>query len=125
MAASSNATHLDPGYRSALIASAALNAIMFFAEGGVGLTIGSAALLADAVDFLEDVGIYSLAVVALTWRPRNRAFAGLAMSIAMLAVGLMAVWQIVDRVLHGGAPASGPMAITAAVALTVNVYCAS
>lgn len=58
-------THLDPGYRRALVVSAALNAAMFFVEGGVGLWIGSSALLADAVDFLEDAGIYSLAVIAL------------------------------------------------------------
>lgn len=119
------ATHLDPGYRAALIASAALNAFMFFVEGGVGLTIGSAALLADAVDFLEDAGIYALAVVALAWRPRSRAFVGLVMGLAMLGVGLVAVWQIVDRLFHGGAPASGAMAITAAAALAVNIYCAS
>lgn len=118
-------THLDPGYRQALIASAVLNAIMFLVEGGIGLTIGSAALLADAVDFLEDAGIYMLAVVALTWMPRNRAYAGLTMGLAMLGVGLVAVWQIIDRVKHGGAPASGAMALTAAAALAVNVFCAS
>lgn len=43
-------SHLDPGYRAALVASAVLNAIMFFVEGCVGLTIGSAAFLADAGD---------------------------------------------------------------------------
>jgi Co/Zn/Cd efflux system component len=125
MTNTSPATHLDPGYRQALIASAVLNAVMFFAEGGVGLTIGSAALIADAVDFLEDAGIYSLGVIALAWKPRKRAYAGLVMALAMLGVGLVAVWQIVDRVLHGGAPASGAMAMTAAAALAVNVYCAS
>lgn len=117
--------HLDPGYRSALIFSAVLNAAMFFIEGGVGLAIGSAALIADAVDFLEDTGIYSLAVIALAWSARNRASAGLIMGLAMSAVGLVALWQVIDRLLHGGAPASLPMALTAAAALAVNVLCAS
>lgn len=125
MPASGRTTHLDPAYRAALIASAALNAIMFFVEGGVGLTIGSAALLADAVDFLEDAGIYTLAVAALAWAPRNRAWAGLVMGLAMLGVGLVAIWQVVDRLAQGGAPASGAMALTAFTALAVNVYCAS
>jgi Co/Zn/Cd efflux system component len=120
-----HATHLDPRYRDALIASAVLNAMMFFAEGGVGLAIGSAALLADAADFLEDAGIYSLAVVALTWKPQKRAYAGLVMGLAMLGVGLVAVWQVVERVLRGGAPASAAMALTAAAALAINVFCAS
>lgn len=119
------ASHLDPGYRAALIASAALNAVMFFVEGGIGLAIGSAALLADAVDFLEDAGIYSLAVLALGWATGDRAKAGAIMGLAMLGVGLVAIWQIVDRLLHGGAPASAAMALTAAAALVVNVYCAS
>ena len=117
-------THLDPGYRRALVVSAALNAAMFFVEGGVGLWIGSSALLADAVDFLEDAGIYSLAVIALAWLPRSRAQAGMVMSIGMLAVGMVAVWQIVDRMLHGGAPSPVPMGATAFVALAVNVFCA-
>lgn len=121
----SKASHLDPDYRTALGASAALNAIMFLVEGGIGLAIGSAALLADAVDFLEDACIYSLAVIALAWTQRGRAKAGVIMGLAMLGVGLVAIWQIVERLLHGGAPASTAMALTAAAALAVNVYCAS
>lgn len=117
--------HLDPGYRTALILSAILNGAMFFAEGTVGLWIGSAALVADAVDFLEDAGIYSLAVIAIGWAARSRALAGLVMAAAMGAVGLTAVWQVVTRLVQGGAPLSAPMAATAAVALTVNVFCAS
>lgn len=118
-------SHLDPGYRAALVASAALNAIMFFVEGGVGLAIGSAALLADAVDFFEDAGIYCLAVIALAWTLRGRAKAGMIMGLAMLAVGLVAIWQIAERLLHGGAPASAAMMLTASAALAVNIYCAS
>lgn len=117
-------THLSPGYRRALVASAALNGAMFFIEGGVGQWIGSSALLADAVDFLEDAGIYVLAVVALGWLPRSRAQAGMVMSFAMFAVGMVAVWQIVDRLLHGGAPPPLPMGATAFAALAVNVFCA-
>lgn len=118
-------THLEPGYRSALLFSAALNGLMFFVEGGVGLTIGSAALLADAMDFLEDTGLYGIAVVAIGWSALGRANAGLVMAAAMAAVGGVAVWQIVERLLLGGAPAPAPMAATAALALAVNVLCAS
>ena len=116
--------HLEPGYRRALAASSGLNAAMFLLEGGVGLAIGSAALLADAADFLEDTGVYALAVIALAWTPRNRANAGLVMGIAMAAVGLAALYQVAVRLTLGGAPASGIMAATAAVALAVNLLCA-
>lgn len=115
--------HLAPAYRSALIAACLLNAMMVFGEGGVGLTIGSAALLADAVDFLEDAGIYLLAIIALTWSSRNRALAGGVMGIGMVLVGLVALWQFVERLRFGGAPEPVPLAITAAIALAVNLYC--
>jgi Co/Zn/Cd efflux system component len=91
----------------------------------VGLLIGSAALIADAVDFLEDTGVYLLGAVAVGWSARRRAEVGLFMAAAMGAVGLTALWQVVDRLLHGGTPASAPMAATAAVALAVNVFCAT
>ena len=117
--------HLDPAYRSALIASAVLNLIMFFAEGGVGLWIGSAALLADAIDFFEDFGVYTLGVAAIAWAAKSRARVGLFMAFAMFGVGLVAVGQVVERLIAGGAPAPLPMAATAAAALVVNVYCAS
>jgi Co/Zn/Cd efflux system component len=118
------APHLDPRYRTALIVAAVLNATMFFVEGGIGLRIGSAALLADAADFLEDTGGYSLAVIALGWTLRQRAGAGGIMGFAMLAVGVMALWQVIARLLWGGAPDFGPMALTAMLAFGVNVFCA-
>jgi hypothetical protein len=47
MKSGTSAKLLGPGYRAALIAGAPLNSIMFFAEGAIGLRIGSAAL--DAI----------------------------------------------------------------------------
>lgn len=123
--ADTTASRLDPGYRTALLFSAVLNGLMFFVEGGVGLHIGSAALLADAMDFLEDTGLYSIGVIAIAWSVRRRAGAALVMAAAMAGVGGVAVWQIVERLLLGGAPAPAPMAATAALALAVNVLCAS
>jgi Co/Zn/Cd efflux system component len=116
--------HLDPAYRSALVICALLNLGMLFLEGGVGLWIGSAALLADAVDFLEDAAVLALAVIALKWSGRARATAGLAQGFAMAGVGIGAVTQIVWRLLEGGAPSPGSMGAVAALALAVNVYCA-
>jgi Co/Zn/Cd efflux system component len=47
--------HLDPAYRTALAICAILNVAMLLIEGTVGVWIGSAALLADAGDFLGAV----------------------------------------------------------------------
>ena len=116
--------HLDPAYQSALIVSAALNFAMFLFEGGAGLMVGSAALLADAVDFIEDATIFSLAVVAIGWSARARGRAGLLQGFTMAGVGFAAIAAIVHRLMVGGAPNGPSVGIVAFTALAVNVYCA-
>ncbi len=117
--------HLNPAYRTALVTCALMNLTMLFVEGGVGLRIGSAALLADAVDFLEDAAVLGLALAALAWSAKRRAVAGLVQGIAMASVGAAAVFQIVRRLVEGGAPSPLSMEAIAVLALVVNVYCAS
>jgi len=116
--------HLDPAYRTALIVCAALNLAMLFLEGSAGLWIGSAALLADAGDFLEDAAVLTFALIAIGWSARARAAAAIAQGVAMAAVGLGAIVQIFLRILKGGAPSPALMAGVAALALAVNGYCA-
>ncbi|WP_181708060.1 cation transporter [Chthonobacter rhizosphaerae] len=116
--------HKDPAYRRVLVQAALLNGSMFVAEGIVGLWIGSAALVADAVDFLEDTGIYMLGVVAIGWSLLNRARAGFVMGLAMVAVGLVALGQVFVRLWYGGVPSAVGISLTAAVALSVNVFVA-
>lgn len=117
--------HKDPAYRRVLLRAAGVNAAMFFAEGAIGLWIGSAALIADAVDFLEDTGIYLIGVLAIGWTMRNRARAGFVMGLLMMAVGLVALGQVFVRLWLGGVPSSIWMAVTAAAALGVNVTVAT
>jgi Co/Zn/Cd efflux system component len=117
------AKHLDPAYQTALIRCAMLNLAMLF-EGSAGLWIGSAALLADAGDFLEDATVLGLALAAIGWSARARAAAGVVQGFAMAGVGIGAVVQIVRRILEGGAPSPAVMGVVAALALTVNGYCA-
>ena len=116
--------HLDPGYQAALIICAMLNLAMLFTEGSAGLWIGSAALLADAGDFLEDAAVLGLTFVAIGWSVRARATAGLLQGFAMAGVGIGAIVQIVRRILEGGAPSPAVMGDVAALALIVNGYCA-
>jgi Co/Zn/Cd efflux system component len=116
--------HLDQGYQITLIICAVLNLAMLFIEGSAGLWIGSAALLADAVDFLEDAAVLGLAIVAIRWSVRARAAAGLLQGFAMAGVGIGAIVQIVRRILEGGAPLPAIMGGVATLALIVNGYCA-
>lgn len=119
-----NPEHLNPAYRTALITCGLLNLAMLFVEGGAGLWIGSAALLADAVDFLEDASILGLALIAIRWPVRARATAGLVQGLAMAGVGMGALVQVFHRLVYGGAPPSSPMGAVAMLALAVNLYCA-
>ena len=98
------AKHLDPAYQTALIICAALNLAMLFIEGSAGLWIGSAALLADAGDFLEDATVLGLAFVAIGWSIRARGAAGLVQGFAMAGVGIGAIVEIVLGIVEGGAP---------------------
>jgi Co/Zn/Cd efflux system component len=70
----------NSGYRRVLWAVLAINAVMFAVEIGAGLAAGSAALQADALDFLGDAANYgiSLFVVGMhsaivPWRRSPRA----------------------------------------------------
>ena len=123
MSVDKKAKHLDSAYQTALIICAILNLAMLFVEGSAGLWIGSAALLADAGDFLEDAAVLVLAFVAVGWSVRARALAGLLQGFAMAGVGIGAIVQIVRGILKGGAPSPAVMGGVAALALTVNGYC--
>ena len=116
---------LDPGYSRALQVCLALNLAMVLVEGCAGAIIGSAALLADAIDFVEETAVFALALAAVGWSRRDRGTAGLIQAIAMGLVGLAAVGQIIDRLVNGGAPAPRPLALVALLALAVNFYGAS
>jgi Co/Zn/Cd efflux system component len=98
-----------------------LKSFLFTGELLVGLWIGSAVLLADAIGTLNDVGTYGLS--ALAWSPRKRARANLALGALMCGVGFAAAARIADRLFSGGSPAAGPIAITAVIGLLVNLFC--
>lgn len=70
----------NPALRRAVVWVALLNLGYFGVEFSVALAIGSVALFADSVDFLEDANVNALILVALGWSPRNRAKAGMALA---------------------------------------------
>ena len=61
-------------WRRVLWIALAINAIMFVVETAAGLAAGSAALQADALDFLGDAANYGISLgvagMALAWRAR-------------------------------------------------------
>jgi len=98
--------HEDPGgdplrqaaYRRVLCWALAINAVMFSVEIGAGLAAGSAALQADAVDFLGDAANYAISLFVVGMALRYRAAAALAKGATMALFG---IWVLGVTAWHG------------------------
>src|SRR5262245_22043796 len=81
----------NPAYRRVLWAVLAINAVMFAVEIGAGLAAGSAALQADALDFLGDSANYAISLFVVGMALRHRAMAAFAKGGTM---GVFGLWVI-------------------------------
>jgi len=113
-----------PRLRRTLLLVAGLNLAYFGVEAAVALAIGSVALLADSVDFLEDTAVNLLIVLALGWSLRARSRAGKALALVILLPAVAAAWQIVAKVGNPEPPQPVPLMITAGGAVVVNAVAA-
>jgi Co/Zn/Cd efflux system component len=111
-------------YSRALIIAALLNGVMFFVEAGGALYANSIALMADAIDFLEDTITYILAIALIGLGHRPRAVFGAMTAFLMFVPGIWIGWKTIDQLLNGFAPDPLPMGAIGLLALAVNVYCA-
>jgi Co/Zn/Cd efflux system component len=111
-------------YRRALIIAAALNFIMMFVEVGGALYANSIALMADAIDFLEDAVTYVLAIALIGLGHRPRAVFGAMTAFLMFVPGVWIAWKTINQLLEGLPPDPLPMGAIGLLALAVNVYCA-
>ena len=95
-----------PAYRRILLSVIAINAVAFVAVAGGALIQGSAALGANALDFLADSATYAISLWAIGKSVRVRSGAALlkGTSLALLAVFILgfAVWRAAS-----GAPPEG------------------
>lgn len=110
--------------RRAVRLVAILNLAYFFIEFAVALGIGSVALFADSIDFLEDTSVNCLILVALGWSAQWRARAGMALSGILLAPAIAALWTAWDKFLSPVPPEPLPLSLTGAGAFAINLMCA-
>ena len=110
----------SPGWRHALWIALLINAGMFLAEIAAGVAAGSAALQADALDFLGDAANYvislSVAGMALHWRARASLLKG-------TSLGIFGLWVIGNTVWHayvGTLPRAEFMGLVGIIALIAN-----
>jgi Co/Zn/Cd efflux system component len=110
----------DGRYRRVLWVALVLNGGMFLTEIVAGLAAGSAALQADAVDFLSDAANYGISLsalgLALVWRARAALLKGVSMGLLGLWVAGNTLWHAV----MGTLPAAEVMGAVGVLALLVN-----
>jgi Co/Zn/Cd efflux system component len=110
----------SPHWRRALWIALVINAGFFVAEIVAGAAAGSAALQADALDFLGDAANYAISLgvtgMALTWRARAAvAKAGTLMAFAVWVLG-STTWHA----FYGTLPRADVMGIVGIAALIAN-----
>lgn len=110
--------------RRAVLTAAALNAAYFWLQVVVALTIGSVALFADSVDFLEDTAVNLLIFVALGWSLSRRAAAGRVMAGIILVPSLAAAWMAFHKATDPTPPDVTALTLTSVGAALVNGVCA-
>lgn len=117
-------TTSSPQLRRAVLTVALLNLAYFFVEFAVARAIGSVALLADSIDFLEDASVNLLVLLALGWTARRRAALGVVLAGLLLVPGIATLWMAWGKFQQPVPPAELPLLLAGFGALVVNVYCA-
>ena len=116
---------VDPRYRRVLWIALCINAAMFMVEIVGSFAAGSAALLADAVDFFGDAANYGLSLAVLSmglaWRARAALVKGISMGVFGVAILAKAAWTATS----GTVPDAMTMGAIGIVALTANLTVAT
>jgi len=88
-----NGNRMKDALRNAVRVVALLNLAYFGVEFSVALLIGSVALFADSIDFLEDASLNALILLALAWGAPRRAVVSKVLAGIILIPGLATVWM--------------------------------
>lgn len=115
------ATH--PGLRRVLRWIVALKLGYFGIEFAVALSIGSVALFADSIDFLQDAAVSLLVMLGLGWSLRHRALLGMALAGALLVPAFAALSTAWEKLMEPVAPAPIALGLAGTGALAVNLAC--
>lgn len=114
----------DTALRRVVRLVALFNLGYFGVEFAVALAIGSVALFADSIDFLEDASVNFLIFAALGWSAVRRARVGMALAGILLVPGLATLWTAWEKFTMPVPPDPVPLSLAGAGALAVNLACA-
>ncbi len=114
----------DTALHRAVARVAALEFGFFGVEASIAIAIGSVALIADSIDFLEDASINLLIFVALGWSALARARLGGAMALILLLPTVGTLWVAWEKFNTPVPPAALPLTLTALAAFAANALSA-
>ena len=115
----------ESGLRRAVILVGLANLAWFGVEFTVAQRIGSVALFADSIDFLEDAAVNGLIVLALGWSAARRARVGMLLAAILLVPAVAALWTAWQKLSSPVAPEPLLLTATGIGALAVNLACAT
>ena len=101
-----------------------LNISYFLVEFLGALHLGSASLLADSADFLEDASVNLLILLAMGWSAKRRARIGMVMAGILLLPALAFFWTVWQKAIDPVPPAGLGIMVVGLGALAVNLTCA-
>ena len=114
----------DAAIRRAVGFVALANLAYFGIEFAVARAIGSVALFADSIDFLEDASVNLLVLAALGWSAVARGRLGMGLAALLLVPSVASLWTAWSKLGAPAAPLTLPMIVAALGALIVNLTCA-
>ncbi len=114
----------DPALRRAVTWVAASNLAYFGVEFTVAQTIGSVALYADSIDFLEDAAVNFLVLVAIGWSAPRRARVAVLLAALLLVPSALTLWSAWQKFLLPVPPHPVVLSLAGLGALVINVACA-
>jgi Co/Zn/Cd efflux system component len=110
--------------REAVRFVALLNIAYFGVEIIVGLWIGSVALFADSIDFLEDASVNLLILLAIGWSASRRSKFGAVLAAMLIVPCFATVVMACYKFSVPFAPAPLPLILIGLGALMINLGCA-
>lgn len=101
-----------------------LNLAYFSIEIFVALAIGSVALVADSVDFLEDMAMSGLVLAGLRFAPIWRARLGMGMAGLLVVPAIAGLVMLIHKISNATPPEPLALSLTGLGAFCVNLTCA-
>ena len=124
MTSPTTASAPDAVLRRTVLWVALLNLGYFGIEFSAALAIGSVALFADSIDFLEDAAVNGLILLALGWSLAARSRVGMGLALLLLVPGLATLWMAWQKWQAPLPPEPFMLGLVGLGALAVNLACA-